>query len=126
MRLLDVITRSERAILREHHGSTVESRAVRAKLHEHGLRFCRGCDRVKPLRKFGPHVTHGLQHRCGACAGRKLLARAPFVRADEATRAARASRNVLRSLAAKSRVRRLAHLEVPVAPYVRRENLASP
>ena len=106
-KLYDIITHEERRILREHHGATLEARTIRARLHEHGLRFCRGCDRVKPLTAFASHARSyrmpaGYQARCMRCGrarwrkGNQLAARAPYVKPSLELQKQRQRRSVRR------------------------------
>jgi hypothetical protein len=125
MRLYDIITRAERSMLRTMHGSVLELRPVRERLHAAGLRYCRACDRVKPLTKFhgpyppsttGVHTAKVLwwQSRCRRCInGRTVLA--PFIPGDAELRLARDRRNTLRSLLARADADGL--LKIPVKRY---------
>jgi hypothetical protein len=105
MKLYDIITRAERDVLREHCGNTIEAQSVRAKLHAAGLRHCRGCGRVKGVRRFAKQARErdGLAYLCKPCSYRdrhgKLVRREPYKRPPAEVVADRKTRNGYRYFA---------------------------
>lgn len=70
--LTRTLTEDERTILRTHRGNTMESRAIRCRLFESGLKFCGMCDSIKFADDF--HLDGRMRHgRPRSLGGRKAI-----------------------------------------------------
>ena len=67
-----LLTDHEKHVLRTFDGRRYESKQIRERLHEAGLRYCKHCDSVKPDSTFGKNLY--ACKRCGAAVRRKYYA----------------------------------------------------
>ncbi|HUF73740.1 MAG TPA: hypothetical protein VMR74_12665 [Gammaproteobacteria bacterium] len=87
---MNVLSPEELSLIARYRRSTRIASPIHDRLHEAGLRWCRGCAEVRSVECFSPSKSskHGLFTRCRRCVRKsqagKLRVAAPYVPATDA------------------------------------------